>query len=657
MKKHLLSFLAVTALSFFGQLPNLSLAQALPDKALLNELETYSNQTLPCSEFACNAINHIKFDIVDGHIVTSLSVSSRQSSFITLPFKREEVKLISVLLDGKNWYQIIDSNAQYKIGVPQGEHTLSIKLLMNSSMLSLTGKFPNVEVSSGLSINERNGSSVISMIESKSSTLTKTNNENTNNDNSTEKSSYPTEAFYQVSRTLYLHNSWKLMTQITPLFDTTKSTTLEIALLKGEKILNSDIKVENDKAIVNLSNQPLSWESTLSPVNQLDIPAVQTSSYSQVFSLQSSNLWNSSVKGKNPFQINGDMTSWALWNGEKLTLDFKAPIVLPGKTLSLDQLNISYHKEHDTHFYQYSLTANTSLAGKIFFTLPPDYLIENLTINNKAVNIDKTTKKVPVDLNFGTNTIAFNISTQENQTFYKTFPYVQFPETVYNTHYTLDSEDWILYSGGSDIHTEYILFSSLIFLCIITFLTKKMNPHLHIMVIGFILLGFLQNSLQIMLLLPILLALIKFKNVMIVRFEKNTSSFEYNVYQFLLIAVAFMFMFSFLVTLKLGLLDSPSSWTLYGQNRIDWFNEIYSSQPIWFLQLDSIVYHLFMFAWAIFVSYHLIHISKLIFQSVFAFELWVKKQPVVHSIVQPVVQEVVDLPDSEKSSPPDSNKI
>lgn len=625
MKHNLLSLFAFTTLSLFC---NLSYAESIPDKTLLKELEQYSNKHIECSDFSCNSINQAKVDLLDKYIIFSFNVSSRKSSFIELPFKQEDVQIHSVLLNNKPWYQIINSDSKFNVGVPQGEHVVSVKIRMNSNIISLTKKIPNILISSGISINERNGTSVISINE-KQTTVESIGE--TKTPSNVDKSVYPIDSFYQVSRTLKLDNSWKIITTIKPLFETTKSITLEIPLLNGEKILTPDINIENNHAIINLSNQIVSWESTLSSVNQLEIPSVQTNLYSQVFSLESSSLWKYSIKGKNPFSVEGDITSWALWNGEKLNIEFKSPVVLEGKVLSLDNLTVSYHKEHDTNFYNYSLNANTSLAGKTFFTLPDNYKIEKLNINNQTVNIDKNTKKIPIDLNFGNNSISFTISTDTNQNVFKTFPYVQFPENIYNVNYSLTSQDWVFYSGGSNIHTEYILFSSLVFLFIISFITKKINSQLNFLVILFVLFGFLQNSIQIMLLFPILLFLIKFKDLIIQRFEKNKLPLEYNFYQFLLIFFSLAFIFSFLVTLKLGLLDSPSSWILHGGNTIQWFNELYSEKSIWYLEIDSTIYHVFMFVWAIFVSYHLINISKLAFKSIFSFELWIKKQPIITS--------------------------
>lgn len=638
MKKYLLTL--ISAFSLFTSVSTV-FAQSFPDKNILKDLEKYTNQNIECAEFSCNSVNQLKLDLNNKEITASFFISSRKSSFIELPFKSEEFKLHTVLLDNKPWYQIVNNDNIYSVVVPQGEHVVSVKLQLNGNLLSLNTKIPNIEVSSGLSLDERNGSSIVSIKENKS--------ENANTSN-IEKSNYPTESFYQVSRTLYLNNSWKLVTQISPLFDTTKSTTLEIPLLKGEKILNSDIKVENEKAIVNLSNQVVTWESSLSSVNQLEIPAIQTDSYNQVFSLSSSNLWKYSAQGKNPFSISGDVTSWSLWNGEKLNFEFKAPLAVSGKTLSLSGLNVVYSQKHETNFYDYSLNAYTSLAGKTFFTIPEDYKIDFLKINQQSVNIDKNTKKIPVDLNFGSNNIEFRISTTNNQYVFKTFPHVVFPETVYMAKSQLNSNDWIIYSGGADINTEYILFSSLIILLIVALITKKINPSLHIFVIAFILFGFLQNSLQIMLLLPVLLGLIKFKDLIAQRFEKNKVALEYNTYQFFLIFTSAVFLISFLVTLKLGLLDSPSSWILSStsDNGIFWNSEIYSSSPLWYIEIDSTVYHIIMFVWAIFVSYHLINISKLAFKSIFSYELWIKKQS-----VKPVITEI----DSESNENSDNTVV
>lgn len=281
----------------------------------------------------------------------------------------------------------------------------------------------------------------------------------------------------------------------------------------------------------------------------------------------------------------------------------------------------------------------TSLAGKTYFTIPQNYKIESLLVNHTAVNIDKNTKKIPVDLSFGNNQIQFSISTESEQFVVKQFPHIVFPEKLYNASYSLTSFDWIIYSGGADINTEYILFSSFILLIIFTYITKKITKSLHVLVIGFILFGFLQNSLLVMALLPILLMLIKGKTLVIEKFEKNHISLQYNFYQFLLIFTSVVFLISFLITLKLGLLDKPSSWTLYDSSTITWFNEVYSSSPIWYIEIDSTVYHIIMFIWAIFVSYHLINIAKMAFISIFNFELWIKKQT-----AQPIVDNLNQTP-------------
>lgn len=627
MKKYLLSLLSLFVLSPL-------FAQNFPDNTMLNNLQQYSNQKIECSDFACNSVNSVSFDTNSQDITASFNVSARQSSFITLPFSPEEVKIYYFLLDNKPWYKVVLQDSSYKVVIPSGEHTLTVRLKAVNNSLALTQKIQNTFVSKNLVLEERNGSYLISVLNKNTQLVSQQSN--------LEQSSYVTTPFYQVSRNLILNNSWKVITTVTPLFNTTQNTVLTIPLLKGEKILNSDIQIDNNNAIVSVSSQSVSWESSLPQTQVLEILPTQNLYYHQLFSIQSSHLWQYSVTGKNPFDISGDSTSWSLWSGEQLLLNFKAPTVLPGKTLSLSNLNVQFNKSHDTYYYQYSFNATTSLAGKTYFTIPDNYKIESLLINNTSVNIDKNTKKIPVDLSFGNNTVGFSISTDTEQFLFKQFPHIVFPEKVYNSSYSLTSSDWIIYSGGADINTEYILFSSFIVLIILTYITKKITPTLPIFVIAFVLFGFLQNSLLVMSLLPILLLLIKGKSFVIERFEKNHISSQYNFYQFLLILTSLVFLISFLVTLKLGLLDSPSSWTLYDNKTITWFNEIYSSNPVWYIEIESSIYHIIMFVWAIFVSYHLINIAKMAFTSIFHFELWIKK-----TLSQPISQDFNHTPTVE----------
>lgn len=609
MKKIILSLL--TLLSF-----NYSFAKSFPDSNLLKELEQYSKQTPSCSELSCNSINSINFNLNNKVIQSSFDVSSRQDSFLTLPFSPQEVKIIDISLNNKVWHQIVENNGVYSVIIPKGNHTLSVKIRLVNSSFSLTNLVHNISVSNGLNLDERNNSSIISL---------KENTSNLKNETSIDKSNYPTESFYQVSRTLSLDSSWKITTTIKPIFDGSKTNTLEIPLFKGEKLLNSDIKVENDKAIISISNQPISWESNISSVDFLEVPKSNSDLYTQIFSVNSSNIWTFQPKGKNPINISGNSTSWALWNNETIQLQFKTPDVYKGKTLSLSNLDVNIKRENDEYFYQYNLNANTTLATKMSFKLPENFIINSLSVNDQKVNIDKNSKIVSVDLTMGNNKLEFNISSKNSQTVFKSIPYVEFPEKVYNSHYVLFSNDWILFSGGADINSDYIIFSSLISLFIVALLTKKISPSLSFVSISFILFGFLQNSFIVMLLLPILLSISYFKSHLVNEFQKNNIHRNiYNLYQFVMIIVSLLFIVSFLMTLQIGLLNNPSRWIL-NNNGINWLNEIYSNKTLWYIEIDSFIYHIIMFSWAIFVSYHLINITKLVFKSIFYFELWIKK--------------------------------
>jgi len=615
MKKIILSLLTLFAF-------NCSFAQSYPDANLLKDLEQYSKQSPTCSELACNSTNSIQFSLNNKTIYSSFDISSRQNSFLTLPFSSQEVKIIEISLNNKVWHQIIENNGTYSVIIPKGNHKLLVKIQPINSSFSLTQLIPNVSVSNGLTLDERNNSSIISLKE----------NINHLKDDKLEKSNYPTESFYQVNRTLSLDNSWKIITTIKPIFNNSKTNTLEIPLFKGEKLLNSDIKVENDKAIISISNQSVSWESTINSVDFIEVPKSNSELFTQIFSVNSSNIWTYTPKGKNPFSISGNSTSWALWNNETIQLQFKTPDVYKGKTLSLSNLNVQINKENDEYSYEYSLNAKTTLATKMSFKLPDDFTINSLSVNQQSVNIDKNSKTVSIDLLMGDNSLKFNISSNKSQTIFKSIPYVEFPEKVYNSNFSLNSNDWILFSGGADINSDYIIFSSLITLFIIAFLTKKISPSLSFVSISFILFGFLQNSLMTMLILPILLSFAHFKSFIINEYQNNKIQRNlYNLYQFIMILISFVFIVSFLITLQIGLLNNPSSWILY-DNGVKWFNELYSNNTLWYIELDSFVYHIIMFSWAIFVSYHLINITKLVFKSIFSFELWIKKQT---DIVQP----------------------
>lgn len=598
MKKILLTLLTIISLS--------ANADNFPSDNMLKDLQEYTNNKIKCADLSCNSINNINIEYHNNIYDINFNISAREDSIIELPININN-NLLDITMDGGKYYKVIKEQNKLKVVINKGNHELKLKL-QDSDFIIINNDKLNVDIDSNLKADSKNGNIIISNFKEKSSHLK-------DDENKIKMSNY-----YQVNREIYLDKTWKIKTIVTPIINNNQISNLEVDLIEGEKILNSNIKVENNKALISIENESISWDSELSPKNTIFIQKSSDKKYNQRITITPSEFWKYNVE-KNPNEININYSSWILWENEDLKVNISVPKSIYKNDLSLYNLNITKNNNN----YEYNFKATSSLANKINIQIPEDYKLSDLIINQQKININEDIKNLPLDLRLGENQIQFNLIESENNKIIKNFPKVKFPKEVHNVKYSYNNyNNWILYSGGADINTDYILISSLLILGIIAFLTSKINKEYTMLSLICILFGFLQSAMFILLILPIILVSIKYKNKIIELHKTTQNNVMYNFYQGMLIILSIIFVVSFLITLKYGLLDNPTSWTLLNTNTIVWLNEAYTDKNIWCIEISSTIYHIIMFIWSIYISNKIIKISKDVFKSIFEYELYIK---------------------------------
>ena len=232
----------------------------------LKDLEKEITKKEDCLRLACNSVNKIivkEVDIQKGTINLLISVDAMLDSVVQLPIDSSQVNIENILVNKKPWYAAEMSNSgQINVVVLQGSNDIELNLFVKGQSLTLKNYRKNIIDMSGSKFIKINNNGTIEFIKEK-------------NIKKEEKlvNKFFTNPLFVVNRTIILEQKWKVKTTVNLLdgIGNNIAKNLSIDALPGESVLSSDIKNENGKININITNDSVSWESVLEEKPQLNI--------------------------------------------------------------------------------------------------------------------------------------------------------------------------------------------------------------------------------------------------------------------------------------------------------------------------------------------------------------------------------------------------
>lgn len=217
--------------------------------------------------------------------------------------------------------------------------------------------------------------------------------------------------FLLVERILHLGLRWSIETRISRLAPSHAPARARIALLEGEAVNDSVVRIEAGHAVVQLgSEDSASFVSTLQESTRLQLLSAREPNQIEQWRLDPSAQWHVGWSGIAPVQYvepaNGRlMPSWQPWPGEAVTLDISKPAGTAGQTLTIDRLRLSLSPGLRATDVSSSATLRSSQGGNHRVQLPEGAEFLGLALDGRSQPIQPQGRELLIPLMPGEHTL------------------------------------------------------------------------------------------------------------------------------------------------------------------------------------------------------------------------------------------------------------
>lgn len=596
----------------------------------LKDLEKEIIKKEDCLRLACSSVNKIivkEVDIQKGTINLLISVDARVDSVIQLPIDSAQVNVENISVNKKPWYAAEMSNSgQINVVVLQGSNDIELNLFVKGQSLTLKNYRKNIIDMSGSKFIKINNDGTIEFIKE-------------NNIRKEEKlvNKFFTNPLFVVNRTIILEQKWKVKTTVNLLdgIGNNIAKNLSIDALQGESVLSSDIKNENGKININITNDSVSWESVLEEKPQLNIAG--SKDYLQKITFISNSDWLFNFKNLEPVNKseNPNYTSsysWVFWPQDKLTLDINKPSAIKGETIAVQAVNVNLDTNKSPHEINYSINLKSSLGTKIKIPLPEKLKLVSVNINNNKIPFKEENNLIYLDVNAGNTLIKLTFDMLEPIGFVHSYPQLKLEMPSNNYSYTVSApkQRWVLWTSGSNLKSSILLWGILISCLIFSFpLSKAIQSPLGWKSWTLLFFGLSQAGLWGIFFIALWFAIINYKYT-----EKlnKIKRFDFNIVQVFIVGLTVVVFSLAIKTIAQGLLNYPnifieginsSSGNLYWYSeQPEQFSPTLFSLPIW-------TYRVLMFMWSIWFALNIMNWLKWAWEGFNKSGLWIAAPPVV----------------------------
>ncbi|WP_295436652.1 hypothetical protein [uncultured Thiodictyon sp.] len=182
----------------------------------------------------------------------------------------------------------------------------------------------------------------------------------------------------RVERGLRIGLDWRVQTRVRRLSPAEFPVSLPVALLPGEAVQTPGLAIQEARVLVNLApgETEFAWASTLEPAATLRLTAVTDPRLTESWSLALSPRWHLDWSGPAPIQQAAAADRWQpTWRplpGETLDLTLTRPGAVPGRTLTLERVDLRMTLGRRTGEGELRLELRATQGGLHPIRLPPE---------------------------------------------------------------------------------------------------------------------------------------------------------------------------------------------------------------------------------------------------------------------------------------------
>lgn len=263
--------------------------------------------------------------------------------------------------------------------------------------------------------------------------------------------------FVRVERTLQFGLTWSVETRVLRASPPGSAIVLAVALLPGEAVTTSGVRVEQGKVAVNMApgESEARWSSVLDMRPQLTLRAPETTAWTEIWRLDVSPLWRVHPTGipviyhRHP-SAGHWLPEWHPWPGETVELRLARPEGVPGATLTMDHSRVSVTPGRRATDVEATLELRSSRGGQYSLTLPEHATLQKVSINGQAQAHRQEHRVVTLPLTPGTQRLVVHWRQTDGIAMRVTSPLLQTGLASVNAHvqFNMPTDRWILWCSG-----------------------------------------------------------------------------------------------------------------------------------------------------------------------------------------------------------------
>jgi hypothetical protein len=423
----------------------------LPDEQMLNTLRARLTENSDAYPNAA-AIPRATLRLAGNRMEMDVEVNAAIAVAVPLPGRLPAWSPVSVLLDGKAATALRRDDGYLWIPVPQGVHQVKVAGLLSDvpdwEWTFLLKPRSVVIEAPEWTINGVSAEGVPDQQVFFTKILKTTPGE----------AAYDRQDFTalaSVERRIELGLVWQVRTTVTRLSPGGKAIALRVPLLEGENVLTSNAQIKDGLIEVRLGAQQeaFQWESELSPSATLSLAAGATDSWTEVWQLVASPVWNVSISGLAPVFEPGNpdlVPVWHPWPGESVKLGISRPEAIPGATVTVEKATHEVTPGMRQATSVLSLGLRCSLGEDFPITLPTDAEVTSLTLNGAAIPARMDSRNLIVPLRPGEQSVQVEWKTNTPLGIRSRVEEVKLPVGSANISTVINIPDsrWVLWADG-----------------------------------------------------------------------------------------------------------------------------------------------------------------------------------------------------------------
>jgi hypothetical protein len=469
---------------------------AFPSQKLLNELKSRLLQAPDCLP-TCAQIAAMHLQIDDSKLQIYLQIHTQQDSAVPLPAHFNLWQPAFVSVNGENAASLIRQQDQLWLYLPKGQHNVILKGI-NPPTHQFTLPLPLqphrvTADSQGWTIEglHEDGRSAGQLQFTRLKTL-----HQQQTTASLQQTTLP--AFIRIERTLHLGLDWRIDTRVIRAERSGAPVILEFPLLTGESVTSANVRVVNERVLVNMpaGQQVTQWQSVLAKSERIELSASPSTDWTEVWRAEISPTWHLETTGiavvHHQDQQGRWLPEWRPWQNETVQLHITRPQAVPGDTLTIDKSEMRIKPGKRSLEAEMELQIRSSKGEQHTLKLPEKAILQAVKLDGVTQPIRQQGYNVTIPLKPGTQSVSLSWHENKEQAYWLTTPRVNLGISSVNSHIKVISgqDRWILFTMGPKFGPAALIWGVLIVLTMLSIglgkisLTPLKHWHWFLLLVG-----------------------------------------------------------------------------------------------------------------------------------------------------------------------------